>query len=215
MYNNNFKPFVITLIFLFRFFFFFGQDDFILINNTEQIKNNIKNTAEKTETIESGFVQKKHLSMLEEVITSKGHFCYKKESKIRWEYIDPIEYLIIINSGIFTIKDGDNISEYDTKSNIIFKEINNILINSVQGNILISNDFDITFSENSNFYRAKLVPLKKEMLNFLTAIYIYFDKADFTVTKIKIMESSDDFTSISFINKKLNEEISDKRFSVR
>ncbi|MCK4662758.1 MAG: outer membrane lipoprotein carrier protein LolA [Bacteroidales bacterium] len=207
------KHLLIIVLFL-LYGILYGQDEssYVKVTNTSELINKIKEMSEATKTIESDFTQEKHLSMLEEVIISKGYFCYKKENNIRWEYIEPIKYLIIIHDGIFTINDGIKIQKYDTKSNKIFKEINDIIVNSVQGNILNNPQFVISYFENNNYFLAKLIPNKKEMSNFITCIEIYFDKNNFSVSKIKMIEPADDFTCITFTNKKLNEEVPDTKF---
>ena len=48
-------------------------------------------------TIESDFTQEKKLSILSNTLVSKGHFCFRRENNIRWEYLQPYKYLIIIS----------------------------------------------------------------------------------------------------------------------
>lgn len=189
-----------------------SDEEFTPLENIELFKSKIKTMAETTLTIESDFIQEKHLSMLEEVLVSKGYFCYKKEDKVRWEYLTPIQYLIVVNNGEFTIKDGKKVSKYDIHSNRIFKEINDMILHSIQGSILENNDFTISYFENPGLYLAKLVPNKKEVREMLQTINIYFDKKDLSVSQIKMDEASGDFTSIKFINKKLNEDIPNTKF---
>ena len=171
--------------------------------------------AKLTNTIESNFTQEKNLSMLSEKIISKGHFCFKKTNLLRWEYLSPTAYLIVINKDKIYIKDGKKVSKYDTNSNKMFKGINDMMLNSVQGNVLNNKDFKMTYLENEKFYLVEMTPKAKEMKEYMKSISMYFDKQDYTVSKIRMTELSDDYTAIEFSNKKINETIADTQFVVK
>ncbi|MBC8485136.1 MAG: outer membrane lipoprotein carrier protein LolA [Bacteroidetes bacterium] len=192
----------------------FSQSSFKAIKDISLFKSNLAEMTEKTNTIKSDFIQEKNLSFLSEKIISKGLFYFKKESKIRWQYTEPFDYLIIINDDKIYIKDEDRESKYDMASNKIFKEINKIISGCVQGDILNNDkEYKIEYYENDNFYYVKLTPYSEKMKEFLSNINIYFDKKDFSVSKLEMIELSGDYTIIEFINKKLNEEIPDKEFN--
>jgi outer membrane lipoprotein-sorting protein len=61
----------------------------------------------------------------------------------------------------------------------------------------------------------KLKPLSKEMKKFFKEIAICFDKKDVSVTIIKMIELSGDYTEIKFISKRLNVEIPDDKFILK
>ena len=192
----------------------FSQSSFKAIKDISLFKSNLAEMTEKTNTIKSDFIQEKNLSFLSEKIISKGLFYFKKENKIRWQYTEPFDYLIIINEDKIYIKDEDRESKYDMASNKIFKEINKIITGCIQGDILNNDkEYKIEYYENDNFYYVKLTPYSEKMKEFLSNINIYFDKKDFSVSKLEMIELSGDYTIIEFINKKLNEEIPDKEFN--
>ena len=192
----------------------FSQSSFKAIKDISLFKSNLAEMTEKTNTIKSDFIQEKNLSFLSEKIISKGLFYFKKENKIRWQYTEPFDYLIIINDDKIYIKDEDRESKYDMASNKIFKEINKIITGCIQGDILNNDkEYKIEYYENDNFYYVKLTPYSEKMKEFLSNINIYFDKKDFSVSKLEMIELSGDYTIIEFINKKLNEEIPDKEFN--
>ena len=193
----------------------FSQSSFKAIKDISLFKSNLAEMTEKTNTIKSDFIQEKNLSFLSEKIISKGLFYFKKENKIRWQYTEPFDYLIIINENKIYIKDEDRESKYDMASNKIFKEINKIITGCVQGDILNNDkEYKIEYYENDNFYYVKLTPYSEKMKEFLSNINIYFDKKDFSVSKLEMIELSGDYTKIEFLNKKLNEEIPDEKFTL-
>jgi outer membrane lipoprotein-sorting protein len=182
------------------------------MKDTSAFRQKIDVMAKNTLSIESDFLQVKELSALTEKVTSKGHFCFKKENLLRWEYTTPYKYMILINKDKILIKDEARITRYDMNSNKIFKEINDIMIASVQGNILKSGKFKVVFLENEKEYKLELYPLAKGMKESLKKINMYFDKAVSSVVKIEMEEPSGDSTLIDFMNKKLNGDIPDSKF---
>ena len=79
--------------------------------------------AAKTTTLQSDFVQIKHLDVLSEDIESNGKLFYKASNKLRWEYTTPLEYLIILKDGKVSIKDEGKVSSYDLSGNKTFQKI--------------------------------------------------------------------------------------------
>ena len=210
----NSKLFLVLFILFLYCFSSFSQSSYKPIEDISLFKSNLAEMSRKTNTIKSDFIQEKNLSFLSEKIISKGLFFFKKENKIRWQYTDPFDYLIIINDNNIFIKDEDKESKYDMGSNKIFNEINKIITGCIQGEILNNDkDYKIEYYENDNFYYVKLTPYSDKMKEFLNNIDIYFDKKDFSVSILEMIELSGDYTKIEFINKRLNEEIPDKEFN--
>ena len=172
--------------------------------------------SESTQTIVSDFVQEKNLSVLSEKIVSKGQFFFKKQNNIRWEYTEPYKYLIIISNNQLLTRDDKNQKQYDIQSSAMFQEMNRFISGCVQGDILKNDkDYAITYFEGSKSYYVKLVPRNEKMKQMLNEVQIYFDRNDLTVSSLKMIESGDDYTRITFINKKLNTEIPLEKFSFK
>ncbi|HXD92735.1 MAG TPA: outer membrane lipoprotein carrier protein LolA [Bacteroidia bacterium] len=193
----------------------FAQTGFKTVKDTILLKEKINAISKETNSLESDFIQIKTLSMLSEKITSKGHFCFQKVNLLRWEYVSPYTYIIVINKDKVLIKDESKLRKYDMNSNKVFKEINDIMISCIDGNILKSNKFKIAYGENEKAYRLELTPLVKGMKESLKKIYMYFDKAVTSVTKLEMVETTDDFTVIDFTNKKVNGNIPAEKFILK
>jgi outer membrane lipoprotein-sorting protein len=193
----------------------FAQTSFKPVKDTVLLKEKINAISKTTNSLESDFTQVKTLSMLSEKITSKGHFCFQKANLLRWEYVSPYTYIIVINKDKVLIKDESKLKKYDMNSNKVFKEINDIMISCIDGNILVSNKFKIAYGENDKAYRLELTPLVKGMKESLKKIYMYFDKAVTSVIKLEMVEATDDFTVIDFTNKKVNGNIPAEKFILK
>ncbi len=188
---------------------------FKAVKDTSALKQKIESMSKATNSIESDFTQEKNLSMLSEKIISKGHFAFKKDNLLRWEYSSPSKYLIVINKEKVMIKDEKKISKYDMNSNKVFKEINDIMVSSVQGTIFKSHKFKTNYFENDRFYKLELIPQDKNMKDTFKKINLYFDKSVTSVAKMEMVEASEDVTLLDFSNKKLNAPIADNLFIIK
>ena len=202
-------------LFIFTGILYAQENDFKEIKDIDKTKIELAKLSENTATIQSKFIQEKHLSFLTENIISKGEFYFKSPNQLRWEYSEPFEYIIVFNDKNIIIKDEDKITTFDTESNKMFSEINNMMIGSIQGNLFTDSErFSVKYFENSSQYLLELDPKLPEMKSMLKTIKIYIDKSDISVAKIKMIESSDDYTSIDFISRKLNQPIDDEKFNI-
>ncbi len=192
------------------------ESGFSEIMNIDKVKTELNKLSDNTSTIQSKFIQEKHLSFLTENIISKGEFYFKSPNQLRWEYSEPFEYIIVFNDKNIFIKDEDKISTFDTESNKMFSEISNMMIGTIQGDLFTDSErFDVKYFENTNQYLLELDPKLPEMKSMLKTIKIYIDKSDISVAKIKMIESSDDYTSIDFTNRTLNQPIDNEKFNIK
>jgi len=168
------------------------------------------------QTIVCNFIQEKNLSVLSEKVISKGQFFFKKQNNIRWEYTDPYKYLIIISNNQLFIRDDKNQNQYDIQSSAVFQEMNKFISGCVQGDILKNDkDYAISYFEGSRSYYVKLIPRNEKMKQMLNEVQIYFDRNDLTVSSLKMIESGEDYTRITFIDKKLNTDIPVEKFNFK
>lgn len=193
----------------------FTQGSFSEMKDPDGFKRKFSEVTRNTQTIEANFIQEKNLSILSEKILTKGKFLFKKENKLRWEYTDPFNYLIILNNGTIFTQDEEKKSKIDIRNNKMFKEINLIIIGCVQGNLFNDEQrFISSYFENSRYYLIKLKPVESSLKEYISEIKISFDKNDLSVTRFEMNEPSGDYTIIDFSGKKLNAEIPDEKFLV-
>lgn len=184
--------------------------------NPIAFKQKMNEVTKSVNTIQSDFVQEKYLTVLSEKIVSSGKFFFKKENQIRWEYTSPFKYLIILNNDQVYIKTENKSTQYDLGSNKVFREINNIITGAVQGKLLQDEiKYKPEYFESSQCYLVILTPSDKTMKGYIKSINLYFDKKNFTVIMIKLVELSDDYTVIQFPGRKQNLPISADKFKLK
>jgi outer membrane lipoprotein-sorting protein len=185
------------------------------ITDLAQFKQQFAAVAQKTTSVKSDFTQEKNLSMLSEKITSKGKFWFKKPNTLRMEYSKPFEYLMILNKDKVYIKDGQKENTVSTRSNKIFKQINQIVLDCIQGTALSNPSFKSAVFENKTTYLVSLSPVGKDLKDFFKTINITIYKKNYEVNVIEMLESSGDSTTLRFTNKETNATIPDALFAIK
>lgn len=185
------------------------------LSDLGKFKQQFAEVAAKTNSIKSDFTQEKSLSMLSEKITSKGKFWYRKPNMLRMEYTQPFSYLMILNKDNVYIKDGQKENKVSTRSNKVFKQINKIVVDCIQGTALNSGDFKSAVYENKGTYLVSLSPVNKQLSEFFKTIEITVDKKDYSVNTIEMLEGSGDSTTLHFTNKEINANIPDALFAIK
>jgi outer membrane lipoprotein-sorting protein len=170
--------------------------------------------SKQTQSIKADFVQEKELSMLSEKISSKGKFWFKRNNRVRMEYTQPFQYLVVINNNNVFVKDGQKENRVSTKSNKVFQQINRLMVDCVRGTALSNPDFAVRVFDNANAYLIELSPVAKAMKDYFKNINIVVSKKDYAVNKLEMYEQSGDNTIISFTNRELNAAVSDALFAV-
>jgi outer membrane lipoprotein-sorting protein len=186
------------------------------VKDVPAFKAKLEAMSQNVNTIESDFIQEKNLNVLANTIVSKGHFIFKKENNIRWEYLQPYKYLIIISNNKIFVKEEQSQKQYDIQSNKMFQEMNKFISGCIQGDILKNDkDFRIGYFEDDKSFFVSLMPKSEAMRKMLNEVQIWFAKSDLTVTRIRMVESGGDYTKIDFTNKKINTEVPVEKFSFK
>ena len=187
---------------------------FAPVSDPAAIQKKIADVSHTTNSIKSDFVQEKNLSMISEKVVSKGLFYFKKNNKVRLEYTKPFKYLMVINNGKILFKDDEKSTQMDMHKSKMFQEVNNIIINCVQGTVFSGNEFHVTISESATQVLLDMQPASKNLKEFFKNILVLLDKRDYTALKITMNEVSGDNTIINFTNKEINGSIDDGLFAV-
>jgi outer membrane lipoprotein-sorting protein len=168
----------------------------------------------KVMSITSDFTQDKTLTALTEKITSTGKFWFKRNNRVRIEYLKPFSYLMIMNGDKIYVRDNQKENTINVKSNKLFQQVNRIMIDCVQGTILDSRDFTTKVFEGEQVYLLEMTPSSRTLRDFFETILLRVEKSNFSVKSIEMNEPAGDQTIISFRNKKLNEQVPDAVFAL-
>jgi outer membrane lipoprotein-sorting protein len=192
-----------------------GQNKPMDAASIELLKTRIRETALATRTISCDFIQEKEMAMIAEKIVSAGKFYLKKEKMLRWEYLRPFSYLIIIKNDQISVKDENKVSQFNLQSNKVFLEVNRVILGSIQGTLFSDEqNFRSRFFENPVSWVVRLETLTPRLKESLSEIVIWFDRKDCAVTHLEMHEPGGDCTRINFTARKINQPIADEKFVV-
>ena len=179
----------------------------------ENFKKDVIADSKKIETLTADFTQYKVMSFLDKPIVSKGKLYLKNPKSMRWNYSQPIDYNVIFNNGKIYINDEGKKSSVDLQGNKKFEKLNQLIVGSVSGNLFDTNDFVISYAKTDKARIAKLQPKMKDVKKYIKEIQLTFYSGQSTVTEVKLIEPSNDYTKILFTNKSLNKTINASVFT--
>ncbi len=191
------------------------SDPYTVLKDVASFKTKLNQKNQTINTLRCDFVQEKSLSFMAQKVFSKGIMMYKKPDMMKLEYTTPFSYIMSLYKGKVIVKDNGKVNKYDTKSNKVFKYVNDLMIAAVQGNVADSKDFTIVYKENSKSYLMEMTPIDVTMKNYVTKVNVTVSKIDFGVLTVEMTEKSGDYTLITLTNRVYNTPIKDEAFLVQ
>ena len=171
----------------------------------------IRAAAGKIQSIESDFVQEKHMRILARPLVSKGHFVYKTPASLRWEYHEPMQRVMLMHKGAVRrfIQTKGEWAE-DTASHLqsmdfVLQEISNWLNGRFDENPL----FKATLASNN---RIVLKPKKSGMDQFIQRIEMVMSDQPGVMKEVLIFENEASYTRFQFISPIINQAFAEAVF---
>jgi outer membrane lipoprotein carrier protein len=188
-----------------------AQEQKMTAQEIVKFKETIENQSKSIKSIKTDFVQLKHMDFLTKDIETSGKMFFKSPNMLNWQYTKPYQYSIIFKNNKVYINDQGNKSTVDAKSKI-FEKINKLIVGSVSGNMFDDKEFEMSYFKTKEHYITKLIPKTAAIKKMIKQIELYFPLKDSTVSEVKLMESSGDYTKIIFKNKVINAKFDDSVF---
>ncbi len=185
------------------------------IANVAAFQQTLARSTSSLQSLQSDFVQTKHLSMLAEKISSKGKFYYRKEDKLRIEYTSPFQYLLVMNGGQVLVKDEQKTSRINARSSRTLQSVNRIMLDCMRGSVFSNPDFKVSVFERGDGYLLALAPASESMKKMFRGIDVYLMKSSLDVDRLTMTEAGGDYTDMDFTNSRHNLPLNDALFQVR
>lgn len=176
-------------------------------------KAEVEKESKSIKTIKTDFIQYKHMDFLSKDIETSGKMSFKTPNLLNWQYTKPYNYSIVFKNNKVYINDQGKKNTVDAGNSKLFEKINKMIVGSVSGNVFDDKEFAISYFKTKEFYITKLLPKTKEVQKYIKQIDLFFPINDITVSQVKLIEPSGDFTKIVFKNKQLNAKIDDSAFT--
>lgn len=181
----------------------------------KQLVEKIDKAASAMKSMQCDFTQTKSMKLLKKEMKSNGVMYFKQADKLRWQYTSPYNYTFIMNGDKVRIKSTKSTQDINVQGNKIFRQITNIILNTVTGGGLKSaSDFTVEVYQSDKGYFAKLYPKKKEVKQIYNVIEIYFNSSLTMVSSVRMIEKTGDETLVNLNNLKANVAINEKMFAV-
>ena len=103
---------------------------------------------------------------------------------------------IIFSKNKLYINDGGEKNSIDITSNTIFKSLNDLIVNTINGSMFDDNKYIISYFKLNENYLVKFLPKEEKINGLVTAFELIFHKETYDVIEVKMIESSNDYTKI-------------------
>ena len=190
-----------------------AQESEMSVSEIKTFRAQITEVSEKTKSITTDFIQYKHLDFLTSDIETSGNMAFKAPNWVKWEYSDPYAYSVIFKEDQLLINDGGTKSNIKMGSSKLFKKLNELIINSVTGDMFDDESFEVSYYTTPDYNKVIFVSTDKKLAKMIAVFELHFDKKDGAVLEVKMIEPSQDYTRIVFSNRVVNSKISDAVFT--
>lgn len=178
-----------------------------------EIIQNISNASKQNKTLTCDFVQEKTSTLITDKTISKGKMYFKNPHCLRWEYTN--SYGLVVNNDIVVVIDSKGVIS-QTNNTRMFKELANIIMNTIDGSGLNdSKNFTTSVSQSDFEYLVELIPTNKRIANFYKSIQLVVNKQTKLASSITMFETNGDSMKITFSNHKTNQPFDQKLFNVQ
>lgn len=206
--KRYFLPTLITLL-----AFGVNAQDLTPAKSPKAVKDAFTKMNASTKSFSSDFKQTKEFSFMDRPLVSTGKFYYQKSDQLRWEYISPLQYVMLINGDNIRIKEDGKVKTYSSAVNEVFKTVKEIILGCISGEILNDPNYEPAFYESDKLYQVKLQPKDKQLKEYMKEINIFLDKSSNELSYLILKDGSGDITKIEFQNRKINQSIDESTFS--
>ena len=180
---------------------------------SQEVMNQLSQTAASMQTMQCRFVQEKTSSMLAEPSVSEGVMFFVAPDKMRWEYVKPYAFALVVNGDrIVKVTDG-KAEALEGNANRMYQGIVDIIMGSASGKKMFdATVFDIALFDDDAYWKAEMTPKRRDMKRMFSQLVFRFDKKTNGISRVEFNGSNGDITSIRFEEIKLNGAIGEDKF---
>ena len=180
---------------------------------SQEVMSQLSQAAASMQSMQCRFVQEKTSSMLAEPSVSEGVMYFVAPDKMRWEYVKPYAFALVVNGDrIVKVTDGKT-EVLDGKSGRMYQGMVGLIMGSATGKKLFDTTvFDIALYDDYSFWRADMTPKRRDMKRMFSQLVFRFDKKTNGISQVEFKDAGGDVTSIRFEEMKLNGAIDEKVF---
>ncbi|MCD6328022.1 outer membrane lipoprotein carrier protein LolA [bacterium] len=178
--------------------------------DVEAVLQRLQKTMSSLTSLESGFVQRKSLAILDQELVLKGNLFVKRPAQLAWHVKTPLRYSMIIKDNVLYQWDED--TKKTTKSplskNPPMQKAVEQMKQWLSGEyLLLSREYEVSVIKSCPVV-LKFVPRKSSVISkVIKSIEISFRPDEKYIQEIRIQEKCGDSTRLIFSDTRLNEKI--------
>jgi outer membrane lipoprotein-sorting protein len=165
-----------------------------------------------TRSMEAGFRQVKHLTLLDEPLVSTGRFLFAKPDRVRLEVTEPEPATIVIRGGDIRIpglSEADRQALSGSPMVAMFTQLGAVFSGSVDQ---LEEGFEVAATAEGDGVRLVLVPRSAEWKKAFQRMQLDFAGAKLVVREVRIEDALGDRLEITMENVKRNVDLADDLF---
>jgi outer membrane lipoprotein-sorting protein len=172
----------------------------------------LRTESREIRTVKAGFIQEKHLEILETPLISKGVFYFRTPGDLRWEYTEPIRSILLAHDGkTERYIEGEDGPVKDAAAGMPAMQM---MLGEISGWL------KGRFEENPDF-NARLEPGRKIVLtpksaalsDIIQRIVLQLSDRPGLIDSVTVHESDTSYTRFRFEDTALNADLDDAVFS--
>jgi len=163
-------------------------------------------------SIQGDMTQTKTFSFMTKPLVSTGQFRYATGDRLRWEFVKPSAYCILIDGQKVRLK--ENGSEKDLRSvDRVMRQVKEVIIGCINGSIISDPAYKAVAAGKGNELRISMQPKDKRMRELIAGIEIIFGPTAKDLRSVRLTDPSGDTTLVTFQSVRINESIADRTFT--
>ncbi len=130
---------------------------------------------------------------------SKGNLTLGSDRTMRWQYTEPQTFALVVEGdSIYTVVGGKR-NSLSGASGKMTRGLAQMMMQMTDGASLTNDKlFETTLTEESGFYRATLVPKRRDMKRMMQQAVLTFDHKTLRIKSVRLIEKDNSYTQIDF-----------------
>jgi outer membrane lipoprotein-sorting protein len=171
----------------------------------------IRKPAKSITSVDAEFVQKKHMAILTKPLVSKGKLCFQAPRSLRWEYLSPVNSVLLMHDGTVT--------RYVKKDGVVTRDssarLQSMQIVLQEITMWMKGNFDANPAFKPELRPGRIImlaPKEKSMADIIQRIELKLSDRPGVIRSVRIYENERSFTEIEFLKVRMNEKLPESLF---
>lgn len=166
-------------------------------------------------TLQTRFVQEKKSMLLSAPVRSEGLLSYDSKGRVRWEYLKPDPYTILIT--------GDGFKAYYPSLNKVKTARITRMRNRIYHFLLATEPLEklkahfqveLRYAKARPTFTLVLTPLTPRLAKYISGVTLYMDKKLMLPLEVLVLEKDGDSTHLEFSDPKINIDLPEATFTL-